>query len=88
MPRPHEGPTTTKGECVVTYHLPPDEYRPPTVCEDCFAHITLVPVVGGYGWRHLTRNGEPHDVKLRDEGWFDVATGQTEYRVTVLAGAS
>jgi len=46
----------------------------------------LVPVLDGYGWRHLTRPGTAHDVVMRDEGWFDVATGITEHRVTILTG--
>ena len=70
----------------MTHHQPPDDYRPPTMCRQCWGHIALVPVVGGYGWRHLTRPGTAHDVAMRDEGWFDVATGITEHRVTILTG--
>lgn len=65
------------------YHQPPDGYRPPQYCEQCLGHIVCMPVVSGYGWRHLTRPPAEHDVAMRPEGWFDPNTGQTRHEVTV-----
>lgn len=62
----------------MTYHRPPDDYRPPTHCEQCGAPIQLVPVVGGALWRHVTDDRD-HEVKMRAAGWWDTSDGVTRY---------
>lgn len=69
----------------MSYHQPPEHYRPPTFCERCLGHIVLVPVVGGYGWRHLTQPPAGHEVVMRAAGWFDPQTGRTEHGITVTS---
>lgn len=69
---------------LVTYHMPPDEYSPPTRCEQCLVVIYYGPVIGGSRWSHLAQ-GRPgyspidHEVVMRPEGWWDTKTGRTVY---------
>lgn len=58
----------------MTYHIPPDDYSPPTTCERCGRHIYFGPVIGGSIWSHVGR--ADHDVVMRPEGWWDTETGQ------------
>jgi hypothetical protein len=59
------------------YHRPPDDYSPPTWCEQCGEVIMYRPVIGGYIWSHVVL--ADHDVVMRSEGWWDVATGMVRY---------
>ena len=61
----------------MTYYRPPDDYEPPRTCETCGEVIIYGPVVGGRIWRHVV--GGDHDVVMRPEGWWDVATGERRY---------
>lgn len=61
----------------MSYHRPPDNYTPPTRCEQCHEVIMYGPVIGGHIWRHVAR--ADHGVVMRPEGWWDVATGETRY---------
>lgn len=62
---------------VIAYFPPPDDYEPPTRCIECGEIIFHGPVIGGNVWMHLTWAGHP--VVMREEGWWDTATGETRY---------
>lgn len=64
-------------EFLMAYHRPPDDYEPPTHCEQCGGMIMFGPVIGGRIWMHIIR--ADHDVIMRDEGWWDVSLGVTRY---------
>lgn len=66
-----------------TYHRPPDDYEPPTHCERCGAVIAYGPVIGGRLWTHIGL--ADHDVVMRPEGWWDVATGAWRTGIADLA---
>lgn len=59
------------------YHRPPEDYTPPTVCEQCGGTIMYAPVIGGHIWMHVVRSD--HDVVMRPCGWWDTATGEIRY---------
>lgn len=63
----------------MTYHRPPDDYRPPTHCGQCRQVIIYGPVIGGAKWMHIGR--AEHEVAMRPEGWWDTSDGVTRYGV-------
>ncbi len=63
-----------------SYHRPPDDYEPPTQCEQCHEVIGYFPVIGGRKWTHI--GPADHEVVMRPEGWWDVVTGTTCYGIT------
>lgn len=59
------------------YYCPPNGYEPPTNCMACCGIIIYGPVIGGHVWSHI--GPADHDVVMRPEGWWDVATGTIRY---------
>lgn len=56
------------------YHRPPDDYQPPTRCEQCHEVIFYGPVIGGHKWMRIA--SAVHVVAMRPEGWWDTGTGE------------
>lgn len=64
------------------YFEPPPFYKQAGRCEECEQLIMFGPVIGGQKWRHVT--AADHDVVMRDEGWWDTATGEIVHGNPVL----
>ncbi|MEX5637444.1 hypothetical protein [Parafrankia sp. FMc2] len=57
------------------YYAPPGGYEAPVIdgCATCGEIILCEPVIGGYGWKHLTR--ADHAVVM-PRPWWDTKTGE------------
>jgi len=82
----YQAPIVTSEELAISrqarvpYHLPPDDYRPPSTCLECERYVFFGPVMGGYIWMHLLGWSElapPHTAVVGV--WWDTTTG--EWRV-------
>lgn len=66
------------------YHLPPNDYVPPTRCYTCRGLIFHTRVSNGVAWSHVSPLAYGHPVTIRPEGWYDTRTGQTRHESVVL----
>jgi hypothetical protein len=55
------------------YFRPPDNYTPPSICEECLEGISYRPIMGRKAWLHEAEANHP--VIMRREGWWDTETG-------------